>query len=411
MLNPDGVICGNHRTNLRGYDLNRYFGVGNEKIRAPEIEQIEKDILANAKTRTIEMFFDLHGHSRKFGTFLYGCSDESSLIQEERIIPFLLSLENKDYDFKQSTFSSHRDKQRTARVFISQKLGVQNSFTVETSFAGSLTSSTKGYFYNQAHLLRSGVSIGKVIADYTQHQNDPEKMTELLALSSSSQNLISEPDSDEYDTSSDEDELLLKHNKWRSLASRKPTSITRPPLKDRRSLTPTPIDFVDGRTASRASQPASASASGGAQRVSLVMRQDSYQAATRQKTVIRPVSASATSRRNYTPLSLHQRLETNEPVGIAIVNNMSLEIPKVIRKGALKGSSRAIETQQRMIIKDLYASGGQPRKPTAGRYQLGSSALIKKAPNGPNATIAQMQLGPSFLQNPDVLKMWTSAGL
>jgi hypothetical protein len=118
---------------LKGYDLNRYFGMGDdEKKRAPEIWIVESDIVESAKLRRVAFFFDLHGHSRKFGTFLYGCADGAARVQEERVIPFLLSQENTDYDFKKSSFGTHRDKTRTARVFISRKLGVKNSFTVES---------------------------------------------------------------------------------------------------------------------------------------------------------------------------------------------------------------------------------------------------------------------------------------
>jgi len=40
MMNPDGVICGNYRTNLGGFDLNRQFKKSIDDQIFPEIKSI-----------------------------------------------------------------------------------------------------------------------------------------------------------------------------------------------------------------------------------------------------------------------------------------------------------------------------------------------------------------------------------
>ena len=47
---------------------------------------IEKTI----ESHDIEMFVDMHGHSRKFGTFLYGCNNDDNDENRYLSITFLI---------------------------------------------------------------------------------------------------------------------------------------------------------------------------------------------------------------------------------------------------------------------------------------------------------------------------------
>ncbi len=67
MLNPDGVIYGNFRTNLGGFDLNRQW-LQPDKILHPQVFYAKKLILSQP---SIKMILDLHGHSKKFNSFIY----------------------------------------------------------------------------------------------------------------------------------------------------------------------------------------------------------------------------------------------------------------------------------------------------------------------------------------------------
>jgi murein tripeptide amidase MpaA len=73
MLNPDGVILGNHRTSVSGKDLNREFLTTN-KIIFPEVIAL-KEYVADLKSRfsnRLLAFFDIHGHSMRKNAFIYG---------------------------------------------------------------------------------------------------------------------------------------------------------------------------------------------------------------------------------------------------------------------------------------------------------------------------------------------------
>lgn len=72
MINPDGVIVGNSRCNIYGFDLNRQWK-DPAKNTAPEILSLKRAILKYEGR--IQMFLDLHGHSTKKNVFAYGCHD------------------------------------------------------------------------------------------------------------------------------------------------------------------------------------------------------------------------------------------------------------------------------------------------------------------------------------------------
>lgn len=72
MLNPDGVIMGNYRTGLAGFDLNRQFNETSDFV--PTVKSLMK-LSANLHVEHRDQFIlylDLHGHSVKRNVFAYG---------------------------------------------------------------------------------------------------------------------------------------------------------------------------------------------------------------------------------------------------------------------------------------------------------------------------------------------------
>jgi hypothetical protein len=66
MVNVDGVIVGNYRTNLMGCDLNRKWDGGDRKSSFPEVAIIRQYISELNTGRKIKVVLDLHGHSKKY---------------------------------------------------------------------------------------------------------------------------------------------------------------------------------------------------------------------------------------------------------------------------------------------------------------------------------------------------------
>ena len=65
MANIDGVIVGNYRSNIAGFDLNRCW-LRAEPSKHPEVFAIKTYIKKILKKQSIELILDLHGHSRKY---------------------------------------------------------------------------------------------------------------------------------------------------------------------------------------------------------------------------------------------------------------------------------------------------------------------------------------------------------
>lgn len=64
MVNPDGVIHGNSRTNLCGYDVNREWSNKNRE-RSNEVHAISSYIEYLNETTDVKYIFDLHSTSKK----------------------------------------------------------------------------------------------------------------------------------------------------------------------------------------------------------------------------------------------------------------------------------------------------------------------------------------------------------
>lgn len=63
MINPDGVIHGNTRTNLKGYDINRCWAPNSVSF-SVESDSVGKKINEIFEQYECEFMLDLHGHSK-----------------------------------------------------------------------------------------------------------------------------------------------------------------------------------------------------------------------------------------------------------------------------------------------------------------------------------------------------------
>lgn len=137
MLNPDGVIFGNNRCSLGGFDLNRCWGHPTIQ-KQPTVYALKKKLhdLTNSG-KQIYVFCDLHGHSKLLNSFMYAChtiSDGSFCSWTKiRILPRILARKSHILNYHQCSFKVEPDKLTTARVIVWREFKVPNSFTLESS--------------------------------------------------------------------------------------------------------------------------------------------------------------------------------------------------------------------------------------------------------------------------------------
>uniref|UniRef100_A0A4X2LVS0 Cytosolic carboxypeptidase 1 n=1 Tax=Vombatus ursinus TaxID=29139 RepID=A0A4X2LVS0_VOMUR len=158
MLNPDGVINGNHRCSLSGEDLNRQWQSPNPDLH-PTIYHAKGLLQYMAAIKRLPLVYcDYHGHSRKKNVFMYGCSIKETVwhtndnaascdVVEDvgyRTLPKILSHTAPAFCMSSCSFVVEKSKQSTARVVVWREIGVQRSYTMESTLCGCDQGKYKG---------------------------------------------------------------------------------------------------------------------------------------------------------------------------------------------------------------------------------------------------------------------------
>ncbi|XP_062985472.1 cytosolic carboxypeptidase 1 isoform X3 [Elgaria multicarinata webbii] len=158
MLNPDGVINGNHRCSLSGEDLNRQWQNPNPDLH-PTIYHAKGLLQYLAAIKRLPLVFcDYHGHSRKKNVFMYGCSIKETMwhtnvsaascdVVEDlgyRTLPKVLSQSAPAFCMSSCSFVVEKSKESTARVVVWREIGVQRSYTMESTLCGCDQGKYKG---------------------------------------------------------------------------------------------------------------------------------------------------------------------------------------------------------------------------------------------------------------------------
>lgn len=106
----------------------------------PTIYHTKKMMGKVKQERGILIFCDLHGHSRKKNSFMYGCNKAAdggfNSWTKVRLFPRLLAKLNPIFDINSCKFKVERSKYGTGRVVVWKTFEVTNSFTLENSFHG-----------------------------------------------------------------------------------------------------------------------------------------------------------------------------------------------------------------------------------------------------------------------------------
>lgn len=141
MLNPDGVIYGNYRCSLLGYDLNRRWK-SPDRYMQPTIYYAKRVMRFMSQERKIAFFCDLHAHSVQESVFMYGCSCNPTNSESEtknalaRVVPLVVGQKNESFSYNYSEFHMDKRKEGTGRVVAFKKFKVTNAYTCEASFFG-----------------------------------------------------------------------------------------------------------------------------------------------------------------------------------------------------------------------------------------------------------------------------------
>ncbi|XP_062936566.1 cytosolic carboxypeptidase 1 isoform X3 [Cynocephalus volans] len=158
MLNPDGVINGNHRCSLSGEDLNRQWQSPNPDLH-PTIYHAKGLLQYLAAVKRLPLVYcDYHGHSRKKNVFMYGCSIKETVwhtsdnatscdVVEDigyRTLPKVLSHIAPAFCMSSCSFVVEKSKESTARVVVWREIGVQRSYTMESTLCGCDQGKYKG---------------------------------------------------------------------------------------------------------------------------------------------------------------------------------------------------------------------------------------------------------------------------
>ncbi|XP_076426009.1 cytosolic carboxypeptidase 2 isoform X22 [Peromyscus maniculatus bairdii] len=178
MLNPDGVIVGNYRCSLAGRDLNRHYKTV-LKDSFPCIWYTKNMIKRLLEEREVLLYCDFHGHSRKNNIFLYGCNSNSRKHWlHERVFPLMLSKNAPDkFSFDSCNFKVQKCKEGTGRV-VMWRMGVINSYTIESTFGGSTLGSKRDTHFTVEDLKSLGYHVCDTILDFC--DPDQTKYTQCL---------------------------------------------------------------------------------------------------------------------------------------------------------------------------------------------------------------------------------------
>ncbi|XP_016423776.1 cytosolic carboxypeptidase 2-like [Sinocyclocheilus rhinocerous] len=179
MLNPDGVVVGNYRCSLAGRDLNRnYRSLLRDSF--PCIWYTRNMVKRLLAEREVVVYCDFHGHSRKNNVFMYGCSDRKDASQclQERVFPLMMSKNAKDkFSFRSCKFKMHKSKEGTGRI-VMWRLGIRNSYTMESTFGGSTLGDREGTHFSTRDLKSMGYCFCDSLLDFC--DPDPAKTEHCL---------------------------------------------------------------------------------------------------------------------------------------------------------------------------------------------------------------------------------------
>ena len=169
MLNPDGVIIGNHRTGMCGNDLNRKFPAPLETVQ-PTVFAIKALVadLVHKKNAKIFTYLDFHGHSLRKNVFVYGGEFPvyDPRYDRIRILPKIMSHKTDMFRFFSCIFRIHSSKTTTARAIFFSEYGIDQCYTLEASYASWFTQDRETLNFDPSSFRKMGMIVVESLYEY-----------------------------------------------------------------------------------------------------------------------------------------------------------------------------------------------------------------------------------------------------
>ena len=169
MLNPDGVIYGNNRCSLAGVDLNRQWKIPMKGLH-PTVFHLKALMQAQRRLREVLCYVDLHGHSRKYNVFMYGCDEKKKSKPQVRAFPRFFSMHHigkKYVCYSDCSFNVRKGRESTARVVVAREMNIPCSYTLEATFCGSNYGPLKHCHMHVGHLQETGAAMCDAILNFS----------------------------------------------------------------------------------------------------------------------------------------------------------------------------------------------------------------------------------------------------
>ena len=124
MMNPDGVVIGNFRTDLVGDDMNRQYIKPSAKYH-PSVIALRMYLQEVKMQRKVVGLIDLHGHSTRAGVFTYGpqLASTDTLSDFVKVYPWMIAQKTAMFRFEKCTYTVPKQKMSTARAYFLFKKG------------------------------------------------------------------------------------------------------------------------------------------------------------------------------------------------------------------------------------------------------------------------------------------------
>jgi hypothetical protein len=109
------------------------------------------------------VYVDFHGHSRRNGTFAYGCPPMNGAGSEEKLLPKMVGIITNLFSFGKCSFSMPQSRLTASRGVARLEMGIGHSYTIESSFAGVTNGRLASFLYDESSWKELGASIAEGI--------------------------------------------------------------------------------------------------------------------------------------------------------------------------------------------------------------------------------------------------------